>query len=85
MHQEVGLSRNECGILLDDILEEIADALDADERVVISNFGSFTVRQKKERIGRNPKTGEEAVVSARRAVKFNASQELKHLVDQREK
>ena len=85
LHQEVGLSRNECSNLLDDVLKEITCALVEEEGVKLSSFGSFTIRHKDQRIGRNPKTGEEAVITARRAVVFKASHELKHQVGDREK
>ena len=54
MHQEVGLSHRECSRFVDDVLKEIADGLDSEEKVMISNFGSFVIRQKEERMGRNP-------------------------------
>jgi len=85
LHQEVGLSHNECSKLLDDVLKEITCALVEEEGVKLSSFGSFTIRHKDERMGRNPKTGEEAVVSARRAVVFKPSHKLKRQVDEREK
>ena len=68
IYQQVGLSRNECAELLEMVLGEISSALARGETVKISSFGSFSVRQKGERIGRNPKTGEEIPISARRSV-----------------
>ena len=77
VYQEVGLSRNESAQLLETVLEEISDALTRDEVVKISSFGSFSVRQKGQRIGRNPKTGEEVPILPRRVLVFRPSQVLK--------
>ena len=77
LYEAVGLSRNECGELLDAVLREIVDRLSEGEAVKISQFGSFSVRQKGERIGRNPKTGEEAPITPRRVINFRASNVLK--------
>ena len=77
LYEEVGLSRDECGELVETVLHEISDALTKGEAVKISSFGSFSVRQKGERIGRNPKTGEEVPILPRRVVVFRASHVLK--------
>ncbi|MBT3791426.1 MAG: integration host factor subunit alpha [Rhodospirillales bacterium] len=77
VYQEVGLSRNESGDLVEAVLSEISDALVSGENVKISSFGSFSVRQKGERIGRNPKTGEEVPILPRRVLVFRASHVLK--------
>ena len=77
IYQEVGLSRNESADLLEMVLNEISDALVKDETVKISSFGSFSVRQKGERVGRNPKTGEEVPILPRRVLVFRPSQLLK--------
>lgn len=77
VYQEVGLSRNESSDLVDSVLGEIADALVGGDVVKISSFGSFSVRQKGERIGRNPKTGEEVPILPRRVLVFRASNVLK--------
>ena len=81
VYQEVGLSRNESADLVESVLEEISSALVRGEMVKISSFGSFTVRQKGERIGRNPKTGEEIPITARRVVTFRPGQKLKSRVE----
>ena len=81
LYEAVGLSRNECGELVDTVLREISDTLTKGEAVKISSFGSFSVRQKGERIGRNPRTGEEAPILARRVVIFRASHVLKSLIN----
>jgi len=77
VYQEVGLSRNESADLLETVLSYISDTLTAGESVKISSFGSFSVRQKGERIGRNPKTGEEVPIRPRKVLVFRASQLLK--------
>lgn len=81
VYQEVGLSRNESADLVETILKEISDALSRGETVKISSFGSFFVRQKGERIGRNPKTGEEVPIRPRRVLVFRASHVLKNRVN----
>jgi len=77
VYQEVGLSRNESADLVDSVLGEIAGALVQGDVVKISSFGSFSVRQKGQRIGRNPKTGEEVPILPRRVLVFRASNVLK--------
>jgi len=80
VYQEVGLSRNESAELVESVLNEISDALVRGEMVKLSSFGSFSVRQKGERVGRNPKTGEEAPILPRRVLVFRASPALKERV-----
>ena len=77
VYQEVGLSRNESAELVESVLQEISDALVRGEMVKISSFGSFAVRNKGRRIGRNPKTGEEVPILPRRVLVFRASHVLK--------
>ena len=84
LSQELGLSRNKCSELLGDFLRAITDRLAEGETIKISNFGSFSVRHKRARMGRNPKTGEEVPISARRVVMFKPSQKLKHRVNHSE-
>lgn len=81
VYQEVGLSRNEFADLVELILREISDALVRGETVKISSFGSFFVRQKGERVGRNPKTGEEVPILPRRVLVFRASHVLKNWIN----
>ncbi len=81
VYQEVGLSRNESADLVETVLNEIAGALVRGEMVKISSFGSFSVRQKGERIGRNPKTGEEVPILPRRVLVFRASHVLKNRIN----
>ncbi len=77
LYHELGLSRNESAELVDDVFEEVSDALIQGDNVKISSFGSFTLREKKERIGRNPKTGVEVPISPRTVLVFRASHILK--------
>jgi len=77
VYQEVGLSRNESADLLESVLAMITDALAKDETVKISSFGSFSVRSKGQRIGRNPKTGEEVPILPRKVLVFRPSQVMK--------
>ena len=81
VYQEVGLSRNESAELLEAVLRQIADALARDETVKVSSFGSFSVRRKGRRIGRNPKTGEEVPILPRRVLVFRPSQVLKKRIN----
>jgi integration host factor subunit alpha len=81
VYQEVGLSRNESAELVDAVLDEVAHALVRGESVKISSFGSFLVRLKGERVGRNPKTGEEVPIKPRRVLVFRASHVLKDRVN----
>ena len=77
VYQEVGLSRNESADLFEMVLSKISDTLANGESVKISSFGSFSVRNKSERMGRNPKTGEEVPITPRRVIVFRPSQVLK--------
>jgi len=75
--RECGLRKPESAQLVDDVLEAIMDALVEDGGVKLSGFANFTVRSKKARVGRNPKTGVEETISARNIVSFRASQHMK--------
>ena len=79
--KNVGLSRNESSALVDSVFNEILKSLIEGDDVKISSFGTFIVRNKKERIGRNPKTGEEVPITARSVVTFRASNVLKSKVN----
>ncbi len=81
VYQEVGLSRRESAELVESVLNEISDALVRGEMVKLSSFGSFSVRQKGERIGRNPMTGEEVPILPRRVLVFRASHVLKDRIN----
>jgi integration host factor subunit alpha len=82
VYQEVGLSRNESAALVETVLEEVASRLIRGETVKISSFGTFQVRSKGGRIGRNPKTGEEVPIQPRRVLVFRASHVLKDRINQ---
>ncbi|NCX69503.1 MAG: integration host factor subunit alpha, partial [Rhodobacteraceae bacterium] len=75
--REVGLSRNESADLVESVLEKISASLVAGEQVKISSFGTFSIRQKNARVGRNPKTGEEAPIPPRRVLTFRPSHLMK--------
>ena len=77
VYEAVGLSRTESAELVERVLDLIGDALVAGQNVKLSSFGSFQVRSKNERIGRNPKTGEEVPILPRRVMTFKASNVLK--------
>jgi integration host factor subunit alpha len=81
VYQEVGLSRSESAELVDSILNEIGESLISDGVVKISSFGTFSVRSKGRRIGRNPKTGEEVPILPRRVLVFRPSQLLKDRIN----
>ena len=81
VYEEVGLSRNESAELVEAVLGEMSNALIRGESVKISSFGSFTIRNKSERIGRNPKTGEEVPITSRRVIIFKPSHVLKNRIN----
>jgi integration host factor subunit alpha len=81
VYQEVGLSRNESADLVEAVLGEISTALTRGDMVKISSFGSFFVRQKGQRIGRNPKTGEEVPILPRKVLVFRPSHVLKNRIN----
>ena len=81
VYQEVGLSRNESADLVESVLGEISATLSGGEGVKISSFGSFGVRTKGERVGRNPKTGEEVTITPRRVIVFRPSHVLKNRIN----
>jgi len=78
--REVGLSRNESAHLVESVIQYMSDALVAGEQVKISSFGTFSVRAKNQRMGRNPKTGEEVPISPRRVLSFRPSHLMKERV-----
>jgi integration host factor subunit alpha len=81
IYATVGLSRNESADLLESMLSRIADALTGGKSVKISGFGTFSVRQKGRRVGRNPKTGIEVPILPRRVLVFRSSQMLREAVN----
>lgn len=81
VYQEVGLSRNESADLVESVLSEVSGALVRGEMVKLSSFGSFSVRQKGQRTGRNPKTGDEVPILPRRVLVFRPSHVLKKSIN----
>ena len=75
--RDVGLSRHESAQLVESVLSHVSDALVRGEQVKISSFGTFSVREKSERVGRNPKTGIEVPIAPRRVLTFRASQTIR--------
>ena len=82
LFERVGLNKREAKDMVEGFFEEIRMALERGESVKLSGFGNFQLRDKPQRPGRNPKTGEEIPISARRVVTFHASQKLKAAVEQ---
>jgi integration host factor subunit alpha len=82
VYQRVGLSRTESAKLVEDVLKEITDAIVRGENVKLSSFGSFVVRAKGQRIGRNPKTGQEVPIEPRRVMVFKPSNILKQRINE---
>lgn len=80
LHREVGLSRADAARMVEQILRHMCDALANGENVKISGFGSFVLRDKGERVGRNPKTGIEVPIAPRRVLTFRASQMLRNRI-----
>lgn len=78
--REVGLSRNESAQLVEAVLQHVSDALASGEAVKISSFGTFSLRAKTARVGRNPKTGDEVPISPRRVLTFRPSHLMKDRV-----
>lgn len=81
LYREIGLSRSESSDLVESVVHHISNALISGEKVKLAGFGTFSLRDKKERIGRNPKTGVEVPITSRRVLVFKASQILKERVD----
>jgi len=77
LHRDVGLSRADSGKIVEQILAEMCGALSRGENVKISGFGTFVLRDKGERVGRNPKTGVEVPIAPRRVLTFRASQMMR--------
>ena len=82
LFEQVGLNKREAKDMVEAFFEELRVALESGDSVKLSGFGNFELRKKSERTGRNPKTGEEIPISARRVVTFHASQKLKSKVEE---
>ena len=84
LYRDVGLSKHESALMLETVLEHISNALIDGKIVKLSSFGTFTSRQKRERIGRNPKTGVTATINARRVISFKPSKLMKARINKSE-
>ena len=84
LYEQVGLNNREAKEMVETFFEEICSALERGEMVKLSGFGNFQLRDKPQRPGRNPRTGEEIPITARRVVTFHASQKLKSMVESAE-
>jgi integration host factor subunit alpha len=81
LHRDIGLSRTESADMVNNVLDLIADELVKGNSVKLSSFGTFIVRHKRERLGRNPKTGEEVPITPRRVLVFRPSQVMKNVIN----
>ncbi len=81
IHRNIGLSRAECSAMVESILGHMGDALSRGESVKITGFGTFSVRDKDARLGRNPKTGVEVPIAARRVISFRPSLGVKDRIE----
>lgn len=81
VHKQIGLSRNESADLVKSVLDLMSDTLVSGSSVKLSSFGTFMVRSKNGRIGRNPKTGEEVPITPRRVLVFRPSQVMKNVIN----
>src|ERR1700743_3866397 len=82
VYKQIGLSLQECNALVDSVIEEICSDLEQGDSVKLSSFGTFNLRRKKQRMGRNPKTGVEVPITSRTVLSFNASNLLKAKVNE---
>jgi len=81
VYREIGLSRTESADLVESVIDHISEALLRGEHVKLAGFGTFSLRDKKERMGRNPKTGEEVPITPRRVMVFKPSQVMRERID----
>ena len=81
IHKQIGLSTNEADKIVSQFFSSVIDALNDTGSIQLTNFGTLTVLNKKERIGRNPRTKEKAIISARKVASFRASDTLKNLIN----
>lgn len=81
VHRQIGLSRSESADLVKSVLDMVSDTLEQGHTVKLSSFGTFMVRQKNGRVGRNPKTGEEVPITPRRVLVFRPSQVMKNVIN----
>ena len=85
LYRQVGLSKHESAIMLETVLDQISGALIDGKSVKLSSFGTFIPREKRERVGRNPKTGVPATINARRVISFKPSKLMKDRINKSEK
>jgi integration host factor subunit alpha len=81
LHRDIGLSRSESADMVNSVLDLVSEALVEGQNVKLSSFGTFIVRSKRQRIGRNPKTGEEVPITPRRVLVFRPSQMMKNIIN----
>jgi integration host factor subunit alpha len=81
VHADIGLSRTESAVMVNTVLDLISDSLTQGNAVKLSSFGTFMVRSKRARVGRNPKTGEEVPITPRRVLVFRPSQVMKNIIN----
>ena len=84
LYMQIGFSKKLSENLLEDVLSNIIDNLKANKKVKISNFGTISIRKKKSRLGRNPKTKEKKIISERNVVLFKASKDFKEFINKNE-
>ena len=84
IYMQIGFSKQISESLLDDFLSLFVENLIKEKKIKLSKFGTFTIREKKERIGRNPKTKENKIIKARKVVLFKPSKEFKEFVNQKD-
>ncbi len=83
LYKQLGLSLQECNALVDSVIDEICGSLERGDNVKLSSFGTFSLRKKNQRMGRNPKTGVEVPITSRTVLSFNASNLLKGKVNEK--
>jgi integration host factor subunit alpha len=81
VYEKIGFSKKDSAEIVELVFDTIKETLEKGEKIKISGFGNFVVREKKERVGRNPQTGEEILISARRVLTFKPSQVLKNALN----
>lgn len=84
LYMQIGFSKKISENLLEDVLSNIIDNLKENKKIKISNFGTFSIRKKKSRLGRNPKTKEKKIISERNVVLFKASKDFKEFINKNE-
>ena len=83
VYMQLGFSKQISENLIDDFLSTIVSNIKSEKKLKLSNFGTFSIRQKKSRIGRNPKTNEKKIISERKVILFKPTKELKKLINER--